>query len=236
MFDFLTFGDLLLVFATPAAVFRTGWFVESLLTELVIALVVRTRRPFFSSRPGRLLWGSTAALVAVALILPYVPAASVFGFVPLPAGVLAALCAITAVVLRDRRSRQALVAPSAPTHRACTVSMMFSRFVLARRFFPENRGRHESSGARDLHEGLARLIEVAEEKGYAGHALVNVRLAIIIPPVHRPVRLNRIYATSPTRYIRRDGLRLRGRLDLRAASGSAGTPQRLFRPGHSLPT
>jgi Mg2+-importing ATPase len=77
-------------------VFRTGWFVESLLTELVIALVVRTRRPFFRSRPGRLLLVSTAALAAVALILPYVPAASVFGFVPLPAGVLIALCAITA--------------------------------------------------------------------------------------------------------------------------------------------
>ena len=53
--------------------FRTGWFVESLLTELVIALVVRTRRPFFRSRPGSLLLVSTAASSAVALLLPYLP-------------------------------------------------------------------------------------------------------------------------------------------------------------------
>ena len=53
VFDFLTFGALLLVFRAAPDLFRTGWFVESLLTELVIALVVRTRRPFFRSRPGR---------------------------------------------------------------------------------------------------------------------------------------------------------------------------------------
>ena len=55
VFDFLTFGVLLCVFHASPEVFRTGWFVESLLTELVIALVVRTRRPFFRSRPGTIL-------------------------------------------------------------------------------------------------------------------------------------------------------------------------------------
>ena len=46
--------------STPAPdEFRTGWFIESLLTELVIALVVRTRRVFFRSRPGTLLLAST---------------------------------------------------------------------------------------------------------------------------------------------------------------------------------
>ena len=53
VFDFLTFGLLLWVFAAGPEIFRTGWFVESLLTELVIALVVRTRRPFWRSRPGQ---------------------------------------------------------------------------------------------------------------------------------------------------------------------------------------
>jgi len=95
-FDALTFGTLLLVFSAPLAVFRTGWFVESLLTELLIALVVRTRRPFFRSRPGRLLLALTAVLVLVALILPYVPAASLMGFTPLPPKMLGALCFITA--------------------------------------------------------------------------------------------------------------------------------------------
>jgi Mg2+-importing ATPase len=95
VFDFLTFGALLWLFeATPEA-FRTGWFIESLLTELVIALVVRTRGPFWRSRPGHLLLASTAGVIALALALPYLPFASVFGFVPLPASMVLAMIALT---------------------------------------------------------------------------------------------------------------------------------------------
>jgi len=94
-FDFLTFGALLVVFHAAPDLFRTAWFVESLLTELVIALVVRTRRPFFRSRPGTLLLTSTLVLIALTLAIPYVPFASLLSFVPLPGGLLAALCAIT---------------------------------------------------------------------------------------------------------------------------------------------
>ncbi len=63
VFDFITFGMLLWGFAAGPELFRTGWFVESLLTELVIALVVRTRRPFWRSRPGTLLLWSSVAVV-----------------------------------------------------------------------------------------------------------------------------------------------------------------------------
>lgn len=79
------------------ALFRTGWFVESLLTELVIALVVRTRRPFFRSRPGRVLLWSTVALIGLTLVIPYLPLVGVFGFEPLPAGLVVAILAITAL-------------------------------------------------------------------------------------------------------------------------------------------
>src|SRR5678809_1166825 len=65
-FDFLTFGALLGLFHATPELFRTGWFVESLLTELVVALVVRTRRPFFRSKPGAVLFWSTLALVGLA--------------------------------------------------------------------------------------------------------------------------------------------------------------------------
>jgi Mg2+-importing ATPase len=95
VFDVLTFAVLLGWFAAGPELFRTGWFVESLLTELVIALVVRTRRPFHRSRPGSLLLWSTAVLAALALALPYVPGAGVLGLVPLPAVVAVALVAIT---------------------------------------------------------------------------------------------------------------------------------------------
>jgi Mg2+-importing ATPase len=94
-FDFLTFGALLYVFHASAESFRTGWFVESLMTELAIALVVRTHRPFYRSRPGRLLLLSTMAVMALAVALPYLPAAEYFGFVPLPTSVLGALLVVT---------------------------------------------------------------------------------------------------------------------------------------------
>ena len=95
VFDFLTFGALLLVFHAAPDLFRTGWFVESLLTELVIALVVRTRRPFFRSRPGGVLLWSTLALVALTIAIPYLPFIDVFGFVPLPGMLLITVMAIT---------------------------------------------------------------------------------------------------------------------------------------------
>ncbi|MBL8785266.1 MAG: magnesium-translocating P-type ATPase [Deltaproteobacteria bacterium] len=97
LFDLLTFGALMTLFHTSAETFRTGWFIESLLTELVIALVVRTRRPFFKSRPGRVLLWSTVALATVTLVLPYLPGVSVFGFVPLPPAILATIVGITAL-------------------------------------------------------------------------------------------------------------------------------------------
>ncbi len=97
IFDFLTFGMLLYVFRAAPQEFRTGWFIESLLTELVIALVVRTRRLFFRSRPGRLLLLSTIVVMIVALILPYLPFNAVFGFVPLPAPLMLTLLGLTAL-------------------------------------------------------------------------------------------------------------------------------------------
>lgn len=95
LFDFLTFAVLIVVFRASPALFRTGWFVESLLTELVIALVVRTERPAFKSRPGRLLLLSTIALSALTIALPYIPGVELLGFVPLPAAVMAAMLGTT---------------------------------------------------------------------------------------------------------------------------------------------
>lgn len=94
-FDVLTFVVLLVAFQAGAELFRTGWFVESLLTELVIALVVRTRRPFFRSRPGNALLVSTLVLIPVAFGIPYLPHATALGFVPPPPGLLAVLAGIT---------------------------------------------------------------------------------------------------------------------------------------------
>jgi Mg2+-importing ATPase len=96
VFDVLTFGVLLWTFHASVEVFRTAWFVESLLTELVIALVVRTRRPFFRSRPGRVLLVSTLCLLLLAPAIPYLPFVGSLGFVPIPLTLTATVVAITA--------------------------------------------------------------------------------------------------------------------------------------------
>jgi P-type Mg2+ transporter len=95
VFDFATFGILLFIFHASPEEFRTGWFIESLLTELVIALVVRTRHVFFRSRPGNLLLVSTIAVIVLAIILPYLPINTLFGFIPLPIPLLFAVLGLT---------------------------------------------------------------------------------------------------------------------------------------------
>jgi Mg2+-importing ATPase len=98
-FDFVTFALLLLVFETGVTMFRTGWFVESLLTEVGIALVLRTSGPMYRSRPGKWLTASSAAVAALALALPYLPFARLFDLAPLPPALLATLVAVTAAYL-----------------------------------------------------------------------------------------------------------------------------------------
>ncbi|MEO7996616.1 MAG: magnesium-translocating P-type ATPase [Gemmatimonadaceae bacterium] len=94
-FDLLTFAMLLYVFRSSPEQFRTGWFIESLLTELVVALVVRTRLPFFRSRPGNLLLWSSVGFIALTLVIPFLPFDSIFGFVPLSAPMMLSIIAVT---------------------------------------------------------------------------------------------------------------------------------------------
>jgi len=95
VFDYATFGLLLLIVRATEAQFQTAWFIESLLTELVIALVVRTQLPFYRSRPGRGLLLLTVAVSSVALVIPYLPFSGYLGFTPLPIWVMAMLVALT---------------------------------------------------------------------------------------------------------------------------------------------
>ena len=83
--DYLTFGVLLLLMHAGTSQFRTGWFVENVVTASLIVLVIRTRKRFYQSRPSTPLLLATLAIVALTLLLPYTPLALLFGFVPLPA-------------------------------------------------------------------------------------------------------------------------------------------------------
>jgi P-type Mg2+ transporter len=99
IFDFLTFGTLLFLFRASPKEFQTGWFIESLLTELVIALVVRTRHLFFRSRPGRLLLVSSLVFIGITLLIPYLPFSGLFGFIPLPWPLMLAMIALTGLYI-----------------------------------------------------------------------------------------------------------------------------------------
>lgn len=91
VFDLFTFFLLLRVFGADEATFQTAWFVVSLLTELAVVFVLRTRGPALAGRASTLLAVSTLAVIAAALAVPWTGSfAAAFGFVPLPAGMLVA--------------------------------------------------------------------------------------------------------------------------------------------------
>ncbi len=84
IFDYLTFGALLWILHASVEQFQTGWFQESVISAAGIVLVIRSRRPFFKSRPGKYLLAATLLVVGLTMALPYTPLAKLFGFRPLP--------------------------------------------------------------------------------------------------------------------------------------------------------
>jgi len=88
VFDYITFGVLIFVLKSPMEMFRTGWFIESVLSASLIVLVIRSRRPFFRSYPGKYLLLTTIAIVGATLILPFTPLGELFGFAQPPIFVL----------------------------------------------------------------------------------------------------------------------------------------------------
>jgi Mg2+-importing ATPase len=68
-----------------AALFHTGWFVESLMTQTLIIHVIRTNLiPFVQSRASWQLTLTTVLIMAFGAWLPFSPLATALGFVPLP--------------------------------------------------------------------------------------------------------------------------------------------------------
>ncbi len=100
VFDFATFGLLLLVLGLNEESFHTGWFVESLFSQILVVLVIRTRRsPFWRSRPSPQLVVAIVIALAVTTILPISPLGPVLGFTPLPLVFWPLLAAIVAAYL-----------------------------------------------------------------------------------------------------------------------------------------
>ncbi len=84
VFDVITFFTLLYVLKVKESAFQTGWFIESILTELFILFIIRTHKNFFKSRPGKYLFLLSIFGLILTIGLPYMPFASEVGLVPLP--------------------------------------------------------------------------------------------------------------------------------------------------------
>ncbi len=83
LFDYATFG-LLLWFNASVQEFRTGWFVESVVSAAFIVLIVRTFRPFYQSRPSTPLLWAVFSIISITCLLPFTPLAPLLGFTTLP--------------------------------------------------------------------------------------------------------------------------------------------------------
>ncbi len=99
VFDYLTFGVLLLILHASVDEFRTGWFMESVISASVIVLVIRTRRPFLKSKPSKALLTATLLVALATILLPYTPVGALFGFAPISLPYLLMLFLIVALYI-----------------------------------------------------------------------------------------------------------------------------------------
>jgi Mg2+-importing ATPase len=108
LFDYVTFFTMLFIFNawTNAALFQTAWFIESLCSQTLVVLIIRTRKvPFYKSKPSKYLVIMLSAVISFAIIVPYTPIGAFFGFVPPPltfylvlAGILGAYAVLAETV------------------------------------------------------------------------------------------------------------------------------------------
>jgi Mg2+-importing ATPase len=98
VFDFVTFFVLLRLLGTNEVLFHTGWFVESIATQVLVIFIIRTANPL-RSRPHPFLAATSLGIVVIAFLLPYLPMSGVLGFSPLPPPAVAAIITITLAYL-----------------------------------------------------------------------------------------------------------------------------------------
>jgi Mg2+-importing ATPase len=104
LYDFLTYGIMLFIFAASPSLFQSGWFVESFATEILVIFVIRTRKtPFYKSRPGKWLTVLTLSCLAIGVVIPFTPLGTFLGFTPLPPSywLLLVLMVVTYLLLVD---------------------------------------------------------------------------------------------------------------------------------------
>lgn len=97
VFDYMTFGVLSLVLHASPGQFRSGWFIESVVSAALVVLVIRTRRTILRSMPSKPLMLATFACVVAAIALPSTPLGPILGFTVLPLSWIGLMLAIVAL-------------------------------------------------------------------------------------------------------------------------------------------
>jgi Mg2+-importing ATPase len=95
VFDMLTFATLYFIFRASPATFRTAWFIESLLTEVIIIFIIRTGKSVLKSRPSTYLISISLSVVIISVVLPYLPIGDKFGMTALPINLLICIIVIS---------------------------------------------------------------------------------------------------------------------------------------------
>jgi len=96
--DFATFGILLALGVTMEQ-FRTGWFIENVVSACFVVVAVRTRKPLIKSKPSKYLLFATLVVTCVVIVIPYTLLGKEFGFVPLPISILVILGIVIVVYI-----------------------------------------------------------------------------------------------------------------------------------------
>jgi P-type Mg2+ transporter len=100
LFDAITFAVLLKLFDADAPMFQTGWFLESITTQILVIFVIRSRKlPWRANRPHAILIATSLGALLAGVALALGPWRGAFGFTALPAGLLATIIAIAAAYL-----------------------------------------------------------------------------------------------------------------------------------------
>jgi len=94
VFDYLTFAVLLWWFQADESIFRTGWFIESVISACAVVLILRTQKSIWRNPPKGLLLLTTLCVMAATILIPYSPIGSWLGFTPLSLPQLAAMLSI----------------------------------------------------------------------------------------------------------------------------------------------
>lgn len=109
VFDLAAFALMVGVLHLGEAAFQSAWFVQSMTTQVLVIFVIRTPGPAWRDRPSAWVAAASLGVAALALGLPYTPAARWFGFVPLPMPVLAMVGGLTMLYLLAAEALKALL-------------------------------------------------------------------------------------------------------------------------------